>query len=103
MSTSLSLLDPRFKPYAELLLEVARQSGLKPRVTSTFRSVREQAQLYDRYLRGQSNYPVAEPGLSMHNYGLAIDLTSEANEWLGMVWKSWGGQWSPSDSVHFSV
>ena len=103
MSTSLRLLEPWFQPYAEAIVDVARQYGLKPRVTSTFRSLREQRGLYEAYLRGWHPYPVAPPGQSQHNYGLALDLTSEDNNWLGQVWKSWGGYWTPSDRVHFGV
>lgn len=103
MSTSTSTLHPLFRPWAEYLLKVARQYGLRPRVTSTYRSIREQAQLYDKYLRGETQYPVAPPGKSMHNYGLAIDIVSRSNPWLGEVWRSWGGQWDISDSVHFGV
>lgn len=103
MSTSLALLDPEFRPWAQYLVDVAKYYGLKPRVTSTYRSLREQARLYDRYLRGQSQFPAALPGHSMHNYGLALDLVSEDNAWLGQLWNSWGGRWNTGDSVHFEV
>lgn len=103
MSTSTALLDPQFRPWAEYLLQVGRRYGLRPRVTSTFRSIREQARLYEKFLRGETRYPVAPPGHSLHNYGLAIDLVSHDNPWLGEVWQSWGGRWSSADSVHFGI
>jgi len=48
-------------------------------------------------------YPVAKPGTSLHEAGLAVDLVSDDNAWLGEVWQYWGGQWSPSDVVHFGA
>ena len=84
-------------------MDVASQYGLRPQVTSTYRSFDEQRRLYERWLAGQHNYPVASPGNSLHNYGLAFDLVSRDNAWLGAVWTAWGGQWSPTDSVHFGA
>lgn len=103
MSTAMFLLDPRFRPYAEALVSIARQYRLNPRVTSTYRSIAEQTALYREYLAGRHPYPVAPPGQSMHNYGLAFDMVSEDNAWLGAVWNVWGGKWSVSDDIHFSV
>lgn len=103
MPASLFRLDPRFRPWVQGLLDVGLRYGLNPQVTSTFRSLEEQAQLYREYLAGRHPYPVAPPGESLHNYGLAVDIVSRDNDWLGAVWKSWGGQWSVRDDVHFSV
>jgi len=103
VSAGLFLLDPRFRPYVESLLSVARLYRLDPVVTSTYRSIEEQSQLYREYLAGRHPYPVAPPGQSMHNYGLAADIVSIDNEWLGAVWKHWGGSWSPRDDIHFSI
>lgn len=80
--------------------------GLQPRVTSTFRTLTEQALLYDRYLRGDAPFVAAAPGYSLHNYGLAFDLvvnSPEAQAWLGRVWQSWGGRWGGAfnDAPHF--
>jgi len=99
----MSLLDPDFRPYAEALVQVARQYQLKPRVTSTFRTLREQERLYEDYRRGVSKYPAAPPGQSQHNYGLAFDMTAQDLEWLGAVWKHWGGYWTSRDPVHFGA
>lgn len=103
MGRSLFALDPRFRPWAEALVEVARRYGLRPTVTSTYRTIREQQRLYSEYLAGRHPYPVARPGTSLHNYGLAVDLVSSDNAWLGEVWRSWGGQWSPADDVHYGA
>lgn len=103
MSRSLFQLDPRFRPYAVALLTVARQYRLEPVVTSTRRTIAEQKRLYEAWRRGQHAYPVAPPGQSAHNYGLAIDLVSRNNNWLGRVWCHWGGLWSMRDRVHFGL
>lgn len=103
MAASLSLLAPEFRPYARALVEVAQKYGLRPRVSSTYRSLEEQRRLYERYVAGLHPYPVAPPGQSWHNYGLALDLVSTDNTWLGAVWRHWGGFWTPSDAVHFGA
>lgn len=103
MSTSLRSLHPDFRPWVQALLEVARQYGLHPRVTSTYRSIKSQARLYERYLAGKHPYPVAPPGRSLHNYGMAVDLVCDDLTWLGAVWKAWGGFWSSSDDIHFAA
>lgn len=79
-------------------------NGLRPRVTSAYRSIREQEILWNRRQRGQHPLPVAFPGTSMHNYGLAVDLVSDNNEALGRYWQSLGGVWGgKSDPVHFAA
>lgn len=103
MGVSMRELAPWFRPYALSLVEVARQYGLKPRVTSTFRSISEQRRLYEEYQSGRSKYPAAPPGRSQHNYGLAFDMIAEDLNWLGAVWKHWGGYWSSTDPIHFGA
>lgn len=101
---SLSGLRPHFRPWAEGLLRVARLYELSPHVTSGFRSVEKQRRLYEKYLRGEHPLPVAPPGKSMHNYGLAFDMISDNNPWLGKVWEFWGGRYGGQrDPVHFSA
>lgn len=101
---SLGKLNPSFRPWAEALLHVARRYSLSPHITSGFRSVEKQRYLYERYLRGEHPFPVAPPGKSMHNYGLAFDMISNNNPWLGRVWEHWGGRYGgKNDSVHFSA
>lgn len=100
-------LDSQFRPFANWLYDVAGELGYRPVVTSTFRSIKKQASLYDRYQRGLSDLPAAPPGRSLHNYGLAFDLVVRGNHRgpeqaeLGRIWKSIGGQWFASDPVHF--
>lgn len=101
-------LDPTLRPWAQALYNVASRYGLRPRVTSTYRSVQEQRILYDRYKRGLSALPAAQPGRSLHNWRLAFDLVvdgAEAQAWLGAVWEAWGGRWGGrfNDPVHFDT
>lgn len=104
MSASLSRLRRDFKPYGKYLLDVAVYWNLNPRITSAYRSFAEQERLYARYLRGEHPLPVAPPGGSMHNYGLAVDLVSDDNAALGNLWRQLGGVWGgEADPVHFAA
>lgn len=94
----------QLRPYFKWLVKVGRALNLDPIVTSTVRTRTEQQQLYSRYLRGESKFPAAPPGRSLHERGLAIDLVSRDNALLGQYWKYYvGGRWSPSDSVHYDL
>lgn len=64
-------------------------------ITSGYRDVGRQAQLYQAYLAGRGNL-AAKPGSSMHNFGLAID----GNRWgsknpgaFGLVYRVRGEPW----------
>ncbi len=106
MASSLDALDPDLRDAAHDLVDSAGAAGLQPRITSTLRSHSEQRRLYSRFLAGQSGYPVALPGQSSHEYGLAFDLVVSPMEALadvGYTWQQWGGGWSPSDAVHFEL
>lgn len=106
-------LVPEIREAAEWLLYVAQYNGLNPQVTSVRRSYASQRRLYDlrqRTLAGTlrpgerpQRYPVAVPGTSDHEFGLAFDLVCDDNAELGKYWRSMGGQWSPGDAVHFYV
>ncbi len=96
--------------FADLLLDWADllgQEGIQIRVTSGFRSLQEQRGLFARLgKRGLA----ARPGLSYHNYGLALDfvttprsaqsLAGELAESLGL---RWGGRFRPADPVHIDA
>lgn len=95
-------LEPWLQPYAQYLYSQAR--GVS--ITSVRRSRRKQEDLYRRYLAGRHKYPVAPPGYSMHEYGLAWDMWSQDDrelERLGQIWLQMGGCWSPRDNVHFGL
>lgn len=82
-----------------------RQRGINTFVTSTVRSIREQTFLYNQFLRGNTSFPVAPPGQSNHQFGLAVDLVPEKPSDLPEVveiMRSVGFQWAgTADSVHF--
>lgn len=106
MTNSLSGLASFFRPYAADLIDVASRAGVLPRVTSTLRSRTYQAKLYRDYLAGRNAYPVAPPGTSAHELGLAFDMVTSpmsALADLGSVWEDWGGVWGGrfGDEVHF--
>lgn len=96
---SFSGLQPWLRPHAQALL------GYFPRlrVTSVYRSRTQQLRLWNN--RHRNPYPVAPPGQSLHEYGLAWDMVGppELLEEAGRIWNSWGGHWSPADRIHFEV
>lgn len=88
------------------LLDAAHRAGIPAQVTSGVRTHAQQRALYRRYLAGMNPYPVAPPGTSDHEQGLAVDIwagTDERTDLLGRTWVAWGGAWSVKDRVHFTV
>ena len=88
----------------EQLSSDARRAGVSFRVTSGYRSIAHQRLLYARRAAGLQRYPVAKPGTSTHNYGLAFDAVSDRQSdliqlatRLGLVWAG------PKDPVHFQI
>lgn len=92
-------LQPWLRPYAAALVSHFR--GL--RITSVRRSRSQQIALWNN--RHNNPFPVAPPGRSLHEYGLAWDMVGppEVLEAAGKLWNSWGGHWSPTDRIHFEV
>jgi hypothetical protein len=79
--------------------------GAAPRIISGRRSIAAQADLLQKYLRGQlSNKPAAQ---SWHTEGLAIDLdiSSPTFPVFVHIWKIFGGRWGGNfrnpDRPHF--
>lgn len=101
MSRTLNGLQRWLRPYAENLLSVFPPGTF--RVTSVYRSMSDQARLYAN--RSRNPYPVAPPGRSKHNHGLAWDMTGppEMLRRAGEIWRAWGGRWFDSDPIHFEV
>ena len=101
-----SSLIPELQPWATKLLDLAVRAGVRPQVTSTYRTLQQQTKLYDQFLAGQSKYPVAPPGTSAHEFGYAFDLAVDNSTDLtdlGTVWEQWGGVYGGrfGDPVHF--
>src|SRR5260370_17024645 len=106
MGGSIRDLVPELQPFASALVDAAGSAGLLPRLTSTVRTRSEQRRLYNRFLAGQSGYPVVPPGFSAHEYGEAFDLVVSPMDALadvGYTWQQWGGGWSGNDAVHFEL
>jgi len=92
------------RPYFDWLVNVAKALNINPRVTSTVRTRREQKNLYNRYLRGESKFPAAKPGTSLHERGMAMDIVTTNPALLGAYWKYYlGGKWYPSDWIHYEL
>lgn len=84
------------------LPRAAVAEGFRARVTSGYRSYAKQKWLYDRYLRGLQPYPVAPPGTSDHEKGIALDVVSTDTAKLARLLTSVGFRWGgPADPVHF--
>lgn len=98
-------MDARLAPYAGWLLEVLEYNGIPYTITSVFRSRAKQQQLYDRWIAGINKYPVAKPGTSKHEVGLAMDVTMPGWVYpqLGALWQRMGGFWTAADEIHFGV
>ena len=108
----LKTLEPWLVPYAKYLYAIGKYYDPLLVVTSSFRSPMKQAKLYAKWQSGESQIPAAPPGRSLHGYGLAFDLarigkdpfTDPLLDWLGAVWRSWGGEYGGQrDPVHFQV
>jgi len=82
-----------------------RARGIQTVITSTFRTRREQQFLFNMFQRGNTAFPVARPGTSRHELGLAVDLVAVPPSDLPevvTVMRAVGFRWAgPSDSVHF--
>jgi len=108
----LRTLDPYVGYYANHLYQLGKKYDGRLVVTSARRDRAKQAELYQRWLRGESSIPAAPPGGSLHEHGVAFDLArigisphgDPLLSWLGRVWEHWGGRYGgTSDPVHFQV
>lgn len=109
---SLRTLAPLFRPQAESFVRWAQKWNTGVRVTSARRTRLEQMRLWQAAQRGENDgLPVATPGTSDHEHGLAFDLARPGTDpfrdpvlaWLGSEWRAVGGRWSERDPVHFAA
>ena len=92
-------LDPRIKRNLENFIKDNPFGG---RVTSGYRSYQEQEQLYN----SNNPYPVARPGTSRHEKGIAFDASgsTQAMDWFAKNAKRYGfNQPVANDPVHFEM
>lgn len=83
------------------LIAAFKSVGITVTMTSGLRTYEQQAGLWE----DPGAYPVAQPGNSQHEYGVAVDLHIEDQylPTLVEVWRILGFYWDSDDKVHFSV
>lgn len=93
------------RPYAEWAHQIAHAYGIRPVVTSTFRSWEEQARLRREYEAGRSRWPANRPGDSSHNWGLAWDSWVPEDQWplWTAIREAVGFEVLPNDRIHAQV
>lgn len=77
-------LNAEAAKHFDKLVNISKQKGVSVRVSSSYRSVEHQAQLFRSAVRKYGSTSaaskwVAPPGKSQHNYGNAIDLSIHRN------------------------
>jgi hypothetical protein len=82
-------LHEALRPNAEWALAVANHYGLRPNVTSVYRSWTEQLELRRRWEQGLSPWPANLPGDSAHNHGLAWDSVLPEPYKSAPGWQEW--------------
>lgn len=97
-------LHPTVRQYMDAMVDYFKQAtGVEPVITSGYRSIEKQQQLYDQ--RSSNPYPVNRPGDSAHNYGLAFD-SDVPDKWMPtwIAFRRWVGFTVPdNDEVHTEV
>jgi len=97
-------VHPYLRTIARNLPRVASKYGFQVRITSGYRSKQTQARLYNDYISGRSQYPASPPGMSAHNFGMALDIISTNTEALVNMLTQAGLQWAgPKDPIHFQL
>jgi len=111
VSIQLRGLHPEVRERAELVLAWANRFGIRPIVTSGFRSFSQQNALHLRFLAGESRFPANAPGDSAHNFGLAWDSVlpaplrdrSDFENWYHAVREFYGFNVPHNDLIHAEV
>lgn len=98
----LKIWQKSFKGNLCILSSYLAAQKIRVRIVSMTRSRRAQALLVE-FPQG---YPVAQPGRSQHQFGLAADLSTTPKSALqaaGQLWTQLGGFWGgAADPVHFA-
>lgn len=91
---------------ASAFLAAVKDYGKPVRVNSAVRSKKEQEVLWNKKQRGEIKYPVAFPGTSLHEKGLAIDINEAIAEDMdrkGILAKHGLNRPVPGDPVHIQL
>ena len=112
-------LHPKIRDAARKFINNALSQGIKLRITSGYRSIQEQDDLYAQGRTKPGNIVTyLKGGYSNHNYGLAIDVVPIKNgkaDWNSPNWNKigkigkdvgfkWGGDWTSfKDKPHFEM
>lgn len=106
MAPILEKLDTDFRKALTEALAELKAMGINATVTSAWRSPEKQAELIERFNRGEKGiYKPAPVGHSHHERGLAVDISipraqrAKANDILTKYGMKWAGQ---KDPVHYS-
>lgn len=86
-------------PQVQRMIAAAARDG----VTLQGNAYRTYAQQQDRYANRRPGVPVAVPGTSMHEQGLAIDFTVYDFDWLSAHAATYGFYNLPSEPWHWST
>lgn len=97
------------------LRDAAAADGVTLRPSSGFRTMAEQQELWDRHVAGTLTTPVARPGHSRHQNGLALDIHVGGNStdspefrWLHLHaqrygWRNVGATFNPPEWWHWEI
>lgn len=113
-STNLFLLAPKVRERANEAVLECQENGLQIAIFEAWRSFERQAELYAQGRTKPGKIVTrAQPGMSAHNYGLAIDIAYYINgrwDWSGdfdkptAIFLSHGFEPPPSfERVHFQM
>lgn len=98
-------LEPLAASFLRGAISELGRIGLSPIIISTRRTFAEQTILYRSWLDGTHPFPVAVPGTSRHEQGLAVDLKPSVpgcrgttNEVMSRFSYRWAG---PQDANHY--
>lgn len=105
--SKLSTVNPALAQIVRQMDTQVRAQGGRLSVISGRRSYAQQAALYAN--RASNSNPVAAPGTSLHEKGLAVDLSwsGVTQSYVGQLGESyglrWGGRFSRPDPGHFEL
>ena len=86
--------------------EYNQVTGKTVEVTSAVRDTAKQTELYQAYVEGKSKFPVAPPGSSKHEKGLAVDISqgvADEMDRMGLLRKYGLSRPVANDPVHLEV